>query len=61
MIDEAGPFLKSLEGSRSQGGPADNTFHNLFEVEQKYQENIDFSNPDDDELRALEEGLIENA
>ena len=37
-----------------------NTFNNLFEVEQKHQKNIDFSNPDDDELRALEEGITSN-
>ena len=61
MIDEAGAFLRSLEGARLQGGPADNTFNNLFDVDEKTQKEIDFSNPDDDNLRALEEGIAENA
>ena len=61
MIDEAGAFLRSLEGARLQGGPAQNTFNNLFETVVTEQEEIDLANPDDDELRALEEGLIENA
>jgi hypothetical protein len=60
MIDQAMPFLRSLEGARLQGGPAQNTFGNLFEVEQVVkQEEIDLANPDDEELRALEEGLVE--
>ena len=60
MIDQATPFLKSIEGSRLQGGPAANTFGSLFEVEQvTAQEEIDLANPDDDELRALEEGIGE--
>jgi hypothetical protein len=59
MIDKAGPFLRSLEGARLQGGPAQNTFGSLFEVEQvtKVAE-IDLANPDDDDLRALEEGVL---
>jgi hypothetical protein len=60
MIDQAMPFLRSLEGARLQGGPAQNTFGNLFEVEQVVkQDEIDLANPDDEELRALEEGLVE--
>ena len=60
MIDQATPFLKSIEGSRLQGGPAANTFGSLFEVEQvTAQEEIDLANPDDDDLRALEEELGE--
>jgi hypothetical protein len=59
MIDEAGAFLRSLEGARLQGGPAQNTFNNLFETVVTEQEEIDLANPDDDELRALEEGLID--
>jgi len=54
LISDAAGFLKSLEGSRLQGGPAQNTFGSLFEVEEIRQDEIDFSNPDDDELRALE-------
>jgi hypothetical protein len=57
LIESALPFLRSLEGARLQGGPAQNTFSSLFEVEQKQQTEIDFANPDDDELRALEEEL----
>ena len=60
MIDKAGPFLRSLEGARLQGGPAQNTFGSLFEVEQVTKvEEIDLANPDDDDLRALEESIGE--
>jgi hypothetical protein len=60
MIDAArdNGFLKSLEGARLQGGPAQNTFNNLFEVEAvESPDEIDLANPDDDELRALEEAI----
>jgi hypothetical protein len=57
LIEAAMPLLRSLEGARLQGGPAQNTFSTLFEVEHKQQTEIDFANPDDDELRALEEEL----
>lgn len=57
MIEQAGPFLRSLEGARLQGGPAQNKFNSLFEIEQVTKaEEIDLANPDDDKLRALEEG-----
>jgi len=60
MIEQAMPFLKSLEGARLQGGPAQNTFSNLFEVETVTNaEEIDLANPDDDDLRALEESISE--
>lgn len=59
LISDAAGFLKSLEGSRLQGGPAQNTFGNLFEVEEFRQDEIDFANPDDDDLRALEESVGE--
>ena len=59
MIEEHKHFLKALEGSRLQGGPADNVFHNLFDVVEKEQNEIDFSNPDDDELRKLADELGE--
>ncbi len=59
MIEQAMPFLKSLEGARLQGGPAQNTFGSLFEVETvTNQDEIDLANPDDDDLRALEEGIV---
>jgi hypothetical protein len=59
LISDAAGFLKTLEGSRLQGGPAQNTFGNLFEVEEVRQAEIDFANPDDDDLRALEESVGE--
>jgi hypothetical protein len=59
LIEEGKAFLKSLEGARLQGGPADNLFNNFFDVKEKTQKEIDFANPDDDNLRALEEGLID--
>jgi hypothetical protein len=59
MIDEAIVFLRDLEGTRSQDGMARNTYFNLFDFEVTSQEEIDLSNPDDDELRALEEGIDE--
>ena len=59
MIERAGPFLRSLEGARLQGGPAQNKFNNLFEIEEVTKvEEIDLANPDDDELRKLEEGNL---
>jgi hypothetical protein len=58
MLEQAGPFLKSLEGARLQGGPAANTFGSLFELEQVTDASeVDLENPDDDELRALEESV----
>jgi hypothetical protein len=62
MIEQAMPFLKSLEGARLQGGPAQNTFNSLFEIEAvQNADEIDLANPDDDELRALEEGIVNDA
>jgi hypothetical protein len=59
MIEQAMPFLKSLEGSRLQGGPAQNKFNNLFDIEEVTRsDEVDLENPDDDDLRALEEGII---
>ncbi len=58
MIEQAGPFLRSLEGARLQGGPKQNTFNSLFEIETVTDQNeIDLTNPDDDDLRALEESI----
>lgn len=60
LIDDAGPFLRSLEGARLQGGPKQNTFNNFFEFETVTKaEEIDLNNPDDDMLRNLEEGNLE--
>ena len=59
LIERAGPFLRSLEGARLQGGPAQNKFNSLFEIEQVTKaEEIDLANPDDDMLRELEEGKL---
>jgi len=58
MIEQATPFLKTLEGARLQGGPAANTFGSLFTIETVTSpDEIDLANPDDDELRALEESV----
>jgi len=59
MIDQAGPFLRSLEGARLQGGPKQNTFNSLFAIEEvTHSDEVDLENPDDDQLRALEEGSL---
>lgn len=60
MIHAAGPFLRSLDGARLQGGPARNTFHHHFEVvEVTDAAEIDLENLDDDELMKLTKGLEE--
>lgn len=56
LIKQAGTFLRGLEGSRLQGGPKQNTFNTLFDLEEVTSaEEIDLANPDDDMLRNLEE------
>ena len=58
MIEKAGPFLRSLEGARLQGGPAQNKFTSLFDIEEVTKvEEIDLANPDDDMLRELETNI----
>jgi len=58
MIEEAGPFLRSLEGARLQGGPKQNEFRNLFTFDEVTRsDEIDLENPDDDELRSLEDSV----
>lgn len=59
MIDTGIGFLRSLEGTRSQDGMARNTFFNLFEEQAKNQDDLDLSNRDDDQLRALEDEIGE--
>ena len=60
MIDDAESFLSDLEGRRLLGGPSKNLYSTLFEVEEVTHVNeIDLANPDDDELRKLEDGLDE--
>ena len=59
MIESASRFLTSLEGARLQGGPVAYAVPNILTFEDgKNEDEIDFSNPDDDELRALEESVI---
>jgi len=59
MIESASRFLTSLEGARLQGGPVAYAVPNILTFEDgKNEDEIDFSNPDDDELRALEESVV---
>jgi hypothetical protein len=64
MIDSAKQFLKSLEGARLQGGPADNQFGDLFTFEDEKQlvygpDGLPlFDQQDDNDLRSLEEDII---
>jgi hypothetical protein len=60
MIDsrQSKAFLTSLEGARLQGGNAQNKFNNLFDVEEVTKATeVDLENPEDDELRNLEESI----
>jgi len=57
MIDQASSFLKALEGSRMQGGNAENEFVNLFEVETvTNSKEVDLEDVEDKKIRALENG-----
>ena len=59
MIEQASPFLRSLEGARLQGGPKETTFNDLIIVEDVTKPSeIDLENPEDEKLRALNENLI---
>jgi hypothetical protein len=61
LIDSATVFLRALEGARLQGGPVPYANKELFEFSDgKKADEIDFSNPDDDEVRKLEESLNAN-
>ena len=60
LIDQASSFLKSLEGARLQGGPVAYANKDLFDWSEKTAKQIDFSNPDDDNLRNLEENGFDN-
>jgi hypothetical protein len=54
MIDKAGLFLRSLEGARMRGGPAENEFGNLFEFSTVSDaDQIDLENPEDQKLEKL--------
>jgi hypothetical protein len=60
MIENAGQFLKSLEGARLQGGPADNEFDSLFTVDGESTLRFGpdglplFDQSDDNNLRKME-------
>jgi hypothetical protein len=57
LIDDAVVFLRSLEGARLQGGPVTYANKSLIEFSDgKKQNEIDFTNRDDDKVRELEEG-----
>jgi hypothetical protein len=59
LIEDAKQLLKSLEGARLQGGPADNIFGNLFDVVEgkpllKDKDGVPlFDQQDDDKLNSL--------
>jgi hypothetical protein len=60
LIEQASTLLKTLEGARLQGGPVTYANKSLLEFSDgKKQKEIDFSNPDDDNLRNLEEQVKE--
>jgi hypothetical protein len=64
LIEDAKQLLKTLEGARLQGGPADNEFTNLFEFEdEKPKVGPDglplFDQQDDNKLRGLEDTFNE--
>ena len=59
LIDEAAPFITTLDGARLQGGPARNKFHSLFEVEEVTSaDEIDTEDPNDEKLVALENEVL---
>lgn len=63
LIDSALVFLRTLEGARLQGGPAQNEFNKLFTIEDnallKFAPDGTplFDQQDDDEVRKLEENI----
>jgi len=60
MIEQASPFLRSLDGARLRGGNAQNTFTSLFDIEDVTSaDEVNIEDPDDDALRSLEKGVKE--
>ena len=57
MIDGALPFLRSLEGARLRGGPAQNTFNSLFDVEELRPDEIDLEDTADPKYLELEKSI----
>ena len=61
MIDTGLAFLRSLEGARLQGGPKPHGNPGLFDWGDNKKDDVEqFDQQDDDDLRALEEGKIED-
>jgi len=59
LIDAGQTFLRSLEGARLQGGPVSYANKNLVTFENKKQGDIDFTNPEDENLRDLERKVVD--
>jgi hypothetical protein len=59
LIDAGQTFLRSLEGARLQGGPVSYANKNLVTFENKKQGDIDFTNPEDENLRELERKVVD--
>jgi hypothetical protein len=61
LIQDAGQFLKSLEGARLQGGPVAYGNKDLFDWgDHKKPKEEDFDQQDDNDLRALESEIVED-
>ena len=61
LIDSAQKFLRTLEGARLQGGPVAYANKSLFDfgdAKKAVDDEPVFDQQDDDDLRALEEGMI---
>lgn len=59
LIEQAKPFLKTLEGARLRGGNDENLFNKFIQVEEvTSSDEIDLENPEDEKLRDLENQLI---
>ena len=59
MIEDGITFLRSLEGTRTQDGKAKNLYNHLFDEGPRTGDDLDLSNPEDEKLRELEEGVDE--
>ena len=59
LIDAGQTFLRSLEGARLQGGPVSYANKNLITFENKKQGDIDFTSPEDENLRELERKVVD--
>lgn len=60
LIDQASPFLRSLQGARAKGWAAENTFNQHFVFEEiTNADEVDLENPEDPALRDLENSINE--